>query len=587
MNTLPWIIYAIILLVGLVYAVLASMEQVYERITLPQVFYLIYLLVCAIICGHARDLTATAVFLTIPLGMFAWLTMRGEPEYSVTLQGEAQGELIALRKVIAERPNDVIALEGIGDLYAKVGDSDMAAKWYLRLVNLYAANPVYARLKIMLEEKIQNIEINPLTGTDPRMPYFLRSCPKCESMAFRNQFSCNICGAPFYATVWAWRATIFNRFFEKNEFVRITVAGLLFLPFLFLGGPAPYFVLLGIWSLGLRTTAGQQKAVQGERPGEMLTFLVRAGMLSGLVIAFGVYSLNSGPALPQSGGSSKPGKSSVAKGGPGNIRSSMSAEVKEALTKALAKGDFDKAYPKGSAMRTAIEEMAHNNSSPTIEKAVAEGQAAGLLDVPHANGVTLRKVLEEIGQGRSSPTLEKTVAEAEAKGDLDKPFAGGVTFKQILEESRQGYAGPSIDKALAAAEANGDLDKIKVMGKSLRQYRDEALALSAKADEAARRSEAAQSEALGENVAPSDPRAIAADMARILSDPRASADDRLQAVQALSDLRIAANADAAVPALEAAAHDQNQDVRDFARVALQRFRFCRHSTLCQSKWLQR
>ncbi|MBI5884157.1 MAG: hypothetical protein HZB91_13765 [Elusimicrobia bacterium] len=585
MSTLPWLAYAAAFLVGLVYAILASMEQVYERITLPQVFYLIYLLLCATIVGHARDLTATLAFLAIPAALFCWLTLRGEPEHSVTLQGEAQKELDEFRKTLAEKPKDVIALEGIGDLYAKVGEHLYARKWYQKLVEVYAANPAYYRLKISLEEKMSNLEINPIAGTDPRMPYFLRACPKCDSMAFRAQYACHVCAEPFYSNRLMWRAATFNRFFEKNELVRVTQASVVFLPFLFYCGSAAYFVLLGIWSLAFRTNAGMKLAVQGEQPGDFPRFLFRAGMVSCLLIAFMVPESR---ILPGKGTKSgKPGKAPVAKEGPGNIRASMSPQVKEALTSALAKGDFDKAYPKGTAMRYAIEEMAANNASPTLEKAMAEAQAEGALDIPYLKGATLRQVLEEISEGRSSPTLEKAVALAEKRGDLDKPFAGGVTLKQILNEARQGYAGPSIDKALAAAEANGDLDKIKVMGKSLRQYRDEALALSAQADEKARQSEAAQSEALGVDVSPHDPRAIAAEMAGILRNPKALADDRVQAVQTLSDIRIAANAEDAIPALEAAQNDPDQDVQGFAKIALQRIRFCQNSTLCQSKWRQK
>ncbi|MBI4677279.1 MAG: tetratricopeptide repeat protein [Elusimicrobia bacterium] len=576
MKTLPWLIYGVLFMAGLVYAVLASTERAYDRITLPQIFYLFYAFLCVVISTFARDILITATITTVPVALFLWLTLRAEPEHSVSLQAEAQKDLDAFRKAVADRPNDVIALEAVGDLYAKIGEHELARAWYQKLVAVYAANPAYQRLQISLEEKMHHIDVNPIAGTDPLMPYYLRACPRCDSVAFRSQFACQVCRGPFYAAERLWRAAVFNRFVERHEFVRMTAAGLIFLPFLFLCGTAAYLVLWAFWSLGFRTNAGQERAFQGERPGDWTRFLIRCGMIAALLAGFLAHSQGFKPGRP-----SRPSEP-VARSGPASIRPSMPPQVKQALTEALARGDYDQVYPKGTPMRMALEEMAYANASPTLEKAMAEGQAAGLLDKPYSGGVTLRRVLEELNAGRSSPTLEKAVAEAEARGDLDKPFAGGVTFKQILNESRQGYAGPSIDKALAAAEANGDLDRIKVRGKTLREYRDEARELSRQADEKARRSEAAQSEALGVNVSPDDPRAVVAEMIPLLGRPEAEA--QLHAVQTLCDIRIAANAEDAIPHLEPLARSTNPDVAEFAELALQRIRYCRSSALCMQKW---
>ncbi|MFA6318636.1 MAG: hypothetical protein WC943_14605 [Elusimicrobiota bacterium] len=589
MSTLPWFLYAGAFIVGLVYAVLASFERVYERITLPQIAYLLYLLICAVLTGNRGDLAATLVFLAVPAALFAWLTLRAEPGQSVSLQAEAQKELDLFRKVLAERPADVIALEGVGDLYAKVGEHELARRWYKKLSEVYAPNKAYERLRISLEEKISNIEINPIAGTDPLMPFFLRACPKCDSMAFRSQYSCQVCGEPFYADRWRWRAAVINRFLERHELVRVAVVSLVFLPFLFYCGSAAYFILLGVWALGLRTNAGQRREVQGERPGELPRFLFRTAIVAASLL--GIMAFNQGLRPPgglpgrKARATAPAQEASGAKPGPASIRPAMSPEVKVALIGALAKGDFDTAYPEGTPMRKAIEEMAAGNASPTLELAVSEAQASGILDKPYFKGVTLRKVLEEMSAGRTSPTLEKALDEAAAAGDLDVPFAGGVTLKQIFLEGKQGYPGPSIEKALTAAEANGDLDRIKLHGKSLREYRDEAKALSAQADEYASRSEAAQSEALGVDVSPNDPRAIVQEMIPLLSRPEYDA--QIQAVQTLSDIRIAANAEAAIPYLEPLTKSQNGDVSEFAKLALQRIRHCQGSTLCQSKWRKR
>ncbi|MBI5625485.1 MAG: hypothetical protein HY924_17030 [Elusimicrobia bacterium] len=560
MSLLPWLAYGAALLAGLVYAILASFERVYERITLPQLCYLAYVLLCSLVATRTGSLAAGLPFLAVPLGIFAWLTLRSEPEQSVSLQARAQQDLDLFRKVLAEKPGDVIALEGIADLYAKVGEPEPAKRWYAKLEQVYAANPAYERLRISLEEKVSNLELNPGAGTDPLLPFYLRACPKCDSMAFRSQFACQVCKEPFYAGKWRWRAAVVNRFLERHSLVPVTAASLLFLPFLHWFGNTAYFILLGVWSLGLRTHSGQKRVVQGELPGELPRFLLRTGMVACALA--GIMSLSHGSrtarAFQRRGTAPQASPASTQPGNPGSIRPSMRPEVKVALTGALDRGEFDASYPPGTAMRAVIEEIAVHNASQTLEKAVAEARASGTLDAPYPSGLTLRQALFELSQGRSSPAVEKAAAEAAASGDLDKPFAGGLTFRQVLAEASQGYPGPAIEKALT---------------------------LSRQADEAAARSEAAQAEALGTSPPSDDPKAVVSAVLPLLSRPERDA--QLEAVQTLSDIRFAANAEEALPLLEPLTRSQDQDVADFAKLALERIRYCQGSTLCQAKWRKR
>lgn len=89
-------------------------------------------------------------------------------------------------------------------------------------------------------------------------------------------------------------------------------------------------------------------------------------------------------------------------------------------------------------------------------------------------------------------------------------------------------------------------------------------------------------EAQGIDLATMEPQVVVPRMLKYLDEK--DSDSRIMAVQMLSDIRYAANAQSAVPALEKATQDPHPEVREFAKLALFRIRFCERSALCQSKW---
>ena len=224
-------------------------------------------------------------------------------------------------------------------------------------------------------------------------------------------------------------------------------------------------------------------------------------------------------------------------------------------------------------------------SSEAITKAVVQAGERGDLDKVMAGDKTARQILEEVRRGQPSPELEKTLADAERRGELDKPYSDGVTFKQILNEAKTGSAGAAIGTALQGAQARGDLDSVKVQGKSLNEYTRQAQELSRQADEQGRRHDEDMARENGADPANEDVHAEVQRMIELLGVARdRDQDARLYAAQQLSGLRLAANAQSAVPSLEKALEDSDPAVRDAAQMALGRIRMCERNTLCQAKW---
>jgi len=202
----------------------------------------------------------------------------------------------------------------------------------------------------------------------------------------------------------------------------------------------------------------------------------------------------------------------------------------------------------------------------------------GLLAAIRFTGRAVVRALAPVAKatGSQTPDLEQGIA------GPDRPNAPPKNA-EWMSEVRAGRAGPAVYKALDEAQARGELDKIKVKGKSLTQYMSEARDISAQAERLRTKREAEMRRANGDDSPrDDDPDGVIAESIAALAqgDPG----QREMAARTLSDLRYAANAERAVPALQAAANDPDPGVRDAVALALERIKYCSSSALCRDKW---
>lgn len=249
--TLVWISYAVLFLAALIYYILSAYERTYARITLPQLLYVVYMVGCSyLVVSTSRDIAISLIYLACPAGLVAWFTFT--EEYSlkiISVKDELQRKLDVHRAALKAKPDDIILLETTGDIYRQLGEAALARKYYGRLIAIYDAKPQCDRLKHAVQEKSNDVEINPDAVDDLRIPEAIRACPQCESVVLRLEYACPRCDCPIFPGRGLWRAVRFNRFFEKFNLTRITACGLLLLPFLFACGWTAYGLLWGVWTL--------------------------------------------------------------------------------------------------------------------------------------------------------------------------------------------------------------------------------------------------------------------------------------------------------------------------------------------------
>lgn len=250
MVTVVWLCYAAAFIIGLFLYVASSVEKTFERITLPQLFYVLYLMAIALFCVRAlRDPWLAMVFMAPPAALAAWLTFIDPPSVHQSLREDCQKELESCRAALQADKDDILALEAAGDLYRKIGEASLARRYYERLTGIYSSKKEMARLKGLIQDKLNEIGINPQCAQDPKFPAIVRACPACESVTLRFSYACPCCRRPLFPSLAAWRAVMINRFFDAHNLTHITAAGVAFLPFLFVCGSLAYTALWAVWTL--------------------------------------------------------------------------------------------------------------------------------------------------------------------------------------------------------------------------------------------------------------------------------------------------------------------------------------------------
>ncbi len=202
--------------------------------------------------------------------------------------------------------------------------------------------------------------------------------------------------------------------------------------------------------------------------------------------------------------------------------------------------------------------MFKNSRSSKSPWVSAPGVPAAALE-----GNTARQIATKKRASKDGPKLEKMFAVVAPQGNFDKLLRDSVAPRESLEEAARGALVPTI---------------VKVPEETL----TEAANLSRQAAAASQLRRDELNKTAGIDPGGDEPSVVVPQLIKLLES--SNKDERLQAAQELSNIRYAANAETAIDALRTALDDPDREVRDFAKIALDRIAYCAHSALCRSKW---
>lgn len=240
MASFIWVSYGVLMLAALVLSVMNSLATTVSRVTLPQLFYVLYLLLVEVASIVTHSVIGALVCMISVVGIVIWMGPRQLEDEDI--KKELEAELASYRKTYKEMPDNSASLYFIGEVFAKVGAMSLALKYYKQSYAIYADPKLY--------DKILGLEKDPIGGVnaDSAPIKALRACPECETLRYRMDYDCGRCGWGFYPSRRIWLAAFFNRLYDAGGLNGITVAGLALLPYLFVCGHWAYFFLWAIWS---------------------------------------------------------------------------------------------------------------------------------------------------------------------------------------------------------------------------------------------------------------------------------------------------------------------------------------------------
>src|SRR5689334_4654699 len=102
----------LLLTAGVAYYLASAIEKTMDRITLPQLLYVMYMMGCTVLIGWVGShLAIMLLYASIPVAMIAWLTLSGELDPEVVLEEEFQRQISLHRKALEAHPDDILLLE--------------------------------------------------------------------------------------------------------------------------------------------------------------------------------------------------------------------------------------------------------------------------------------------------------------------------------------------------------------------------------------------------------------------------------------------------------------------------------------------
>lgn len=225
---------------------LRSTETGFSYVSLPRLFYFLWVMVCVLVLAAMRSpyLAGASLALAAVVGVGAF---RGNEPGAVRRREEVSERLEGCRRALEENERNPASLELIGDVYSTLEEAGLALSYWDR------ANEIMPQTK--LREKIAGLhrEVASFHYWGAPCAHEVRACPKCEAVGSRLDFSCR-CGARFFPGRMSWLAVRFNRLCDGTGAGRAIGSGLLLLPFLYMCAPWAYATAWLIW-IGARRSS--------------------------------------------------------------------------------------------------------------------------------------------------------------------------------------------------------------------------------------------------------------------------------------------------------------------------------------------
>lgn len=286
MTAFSWLVYALVFVSGVVYLGMSATERAFERATVPQMLYLMYLMTLSVFAGMAmRDAALALLFAAIPAAVAAWFAFSsgGSADFADAAAWEARRREIAA--ALEADPSDVLALDARADLLAQIGEADAALTAYGALVAAYESRTGYGRLLSAARGRMEQLRLGGSScARDQRLPRLLRACPGCGAVIARRGPACPSCGRAQHGGPLAWRLALVEHGLAGLGLKSVSFLGVLFLPFLFLCGPIAYGLVWAVWALGL-SSRREAPPPFGSDPGRALRELLAQGAAVAVLLA--------------------------------------------------------------------------------------------------------------------------------------------------------------------------------------------------------------------------------------------------------------------------------------------------------------
>lgn len=298
MTAAAWATYAVLLVAGTIWTGMGAAERAYERITLPQLLYFLYLLALGLYSATILSSAPLAcVFLALPMLSAAWWTWGEAGSDEANLRAEWQNKLDALRAGLQDDPAAVLPLDALGDLYVQIGEPSLAIAAYSRLESVYEKKTGYGRLLTETRGTLERLRIGGAScAANPTIPKLLRACKDCESVILRAGKTCPSCGAEQYPSPWTRRAALTAHWLEARNLTGVAPIGLVFSPFYRICGPFAYAALWAVWIAAMASSRGEPALLGDDNPRALRLVAAQCALLLGIVAVFA--AAPPGPAAP-------------------------------------------------------------------------------------------------------------------------------------------------------------------------------------------------------------------------------------------------------------------------------------------------
>lgn len=244
---LAWSAWLIAILIGLGVFVARSAETGLTYVSLPRLFYALYVMVCVLVLSALRAPAAAAAAFAVALAAGIWAMLGDEP-VAGGREAEVRERVAGCRRALEADKRNPASLELLGDVYSTLENKELALKYWGQAYEIWSQAKLLEKIEcVKRRDPVFYIWGSPCAGQ-------LRACPGCEQVRRRLDYSCPRCGEIFFPDRATWAAARFNRLYDRTGAGAAVETGLAFLPFLFFCEPWAYAAAWLVW-IGARRPA--------------------------------------------------------------------------------------------------------------------------------------------------------------------------------------------------------------------------------------------------------------------------------------------------------------------------------------------